>query len=118
MVVVLLRSLVLVGLVYFLFLLIFYKREVLFETLSSYECGFDAYSSTRLVFSYRFFLISILFIIFDVEISLMLPIPFLLLRELGIVVFFLFIFILLVGLVYEYFYGSLDWLDYYMVKSV
>nr|YP_010460109.1 NADH dehydrogenase subunit 3 [Lycosa singoriensis]UUC05156.1 NADH dehydrogenase subunit 3 [Lycosa singoriensis] len=109
-------SLVLVSLVYFLFLLIFYKSDVFFETLSCYECGFDPYSSTRLVFSYRFFLISILFVIFDVEISLMLPVPFLLLSELGVFFFFLFIFVLLVGLVYEYFYGSLDWLDYYSMK--
>nr|YP_011033015.1 NADH dehydrogenase subunit 3 [Pardosa pseudoannulata]WRI06650.1 NADH dehydrogenase subunit 3 [Pardosa pseudoannulata] len=109
-------SLFLVGLVYFLFLLVFYKSEYYMEILSCYECGFDPYSSTRMFFSYRFFLISILFIIFDVEISLMLPVPFMF-SELGVVVFFSFILILLLGLVYEYFYGSLDWLDYYKVKS-
>nr|YP_010610999.1 NADH dehydrogenase subunit 3 [Lycosa grahami]WAQ70321.1 NADH dehydrogenase subunit 3 [Lycosa grahami] len=114
---VLLGSLFLVGVVYFLFVVVFYKSEFFAETLSCYECGFDPYSSTRLVFSYRFFLISILFIIFDVEISLMLPVPFLLLKELGIFVFFFFIFILLVGLIYEYFYGALDWLGYYKVKG-
>nr|WAQ70308.1 NADH dehydrogenase subunit 3 [Lycosa sp.] len=110
-------SLLLVGLVYFLFLLVFYKSESFMETLSSYECGFDPFSSTRLVFSYRFFLVSILFIIFDVEISLMLPVPFFLLKELGIFIFFLFIFVLLVGLLYEYFYGALDWLSYYEMKN-
>lgn len=87
------------------------------EALRCYECGFDPNSSTRLVFSYRFFLISILFIIFDVEISLILPVPFLLLRELGIFVFVIFILVLLVGLIYEYIYGSLDWLDFYDVKN-
>jgi len=90
------RSLLLVGLIYFLFLLIFYKSEFFFETLSCYECGFDPFSSTRLVFSYRFFLISILFIIFDVEISLILPVPFFFLRDLGIFIFFF---------VYFYFIG-------------
>lgn len=109
-------SLFLVGLVYFLFVLVFYKREYYIEILRCYECGFDPYSSTRMFFSYRFFLISILFIIFDVEISLMLPVPFVF-REMGIFIFFFFIFILLLGLVYEYFYGSLDWLDYYKVRD-
>nr|YP_009115235.1 NADH dehydrogenase subunit 3 [Wadicosa fidelis]AIZ97181.1 NADH dehydrogenase subunit 3 [Wadicosa fidelis] len=106
----------LVGVVYFLFLVVFYKSDYYMEILSCYECGFDPHSSTRLFFSYRFFLISILFIIFDVEISLMLPVPFLF-SEMGLVVFFFFIFILLLGLMYEYFYGSLDWLDYYEVKG-
>lgn len=113
---ILLGSLFLVGVVYFLFLIIFYKSEHYIEILRCYECGFDPYSSARLFFSYRFFLISILFIIFDVEISLMLPVPFLF-RELGLIVFFVFILILLLGLLYEYFYGSLDWLDYYKVKD-
>lgn len=104
------------GLVYLLFIIVFYKSEVFIETLSCYECGFDPYCSTRLVFSYRFFLISILFIIFDVEISLILPVPFFLLEELGVYVFYIFIIILLVGLIYEYFYGALDWLRYYEIK--
>nr|YP_009305887.1 NADH dehydrogenase subunit 3 [Dolomedes angustivirgatus]ANW36385.1 NADH dehydrogenase subunit 3 [Dolomedes angustivirgatus] len=109
----LMGSIVLVMMVYLLFFFIFYKCEMGMEIMSSYECGFDPSSFTRLVFSYRFFLISILFIIFDVEISLMLPIPFLMSSLMGVVVFFSFIFVLLVGLIYEYFYGSLDWLDYY-----
>nr|YP_010406822.1 NADH dehydrogenase subunit 3 [Pardosa pusiola]URC16623.1 NADH dehydrogenase subunit 3 [Pardosa pusiola] len=113
---VLFGSLFLVGLVYFLFLLVFYKSEYYMEILSCYECGFEPHSSTRMFFSYRFFLISILFIIFDVEISLMLPVPFMF-SELGVLVFFSFILILLLGLVYEYFYGSLDWLGYYKVKD-
>nr|YP_010460096.1 NADH dehydrogenase subunit 3 [Lycosa shansia]UUC05143.1 NADH dehydrogenase subunit 3 [Lycosa shansia] len=113
---VLLGSFILVFLVYFLFLLIFYKSELFMESISCYECGFDPYSSTRLFFSYRFFLISILFIIFDVEISLMLPVPFFLTGEMGFFFFFFFILILLLGLVYEYFYGSLNWLDFYNIK--
>lgn len=79
--------------------------------IRSYECGFDCISSTRLSFSYRFFLISILFIIFDVEISLIVPIPFIIMNSVGIILFFIFIFVLIIGLFYEYYYGSLDWLD-------
>lgn len=114
---VLIVSLFLIILVYILFFILFYREKYYAESLRCYECGFDPNSFTRLVFSYRFFLISILFIIFDVEISLILPVPFLILRELGIFVFVIFIFVLLIGLIYEYFYGSLDWLDFYEIKN-
>lgn len=57
-------------------MILFYKNKMEIEGIRSYECGFDPYSSTRLTFSYRFYLISVLFIIFDVEISLILSIPF------------------------------------------
>lgn len=81
------------------------------ESIRSYECGFEPGSYTRIFFSYRFFLISILFIIFDVEISLMLPVPFLIVRELGLWIFIIFLIILILGLMYEYICGSLDWLE-------
>lgn len=79
-----------------------------FEILRIYECGFESKSKTRASFSYRFFLISILFIIFDVEISIIIPIPFLISRNLGIWMFNIFILVLIVGLIYEYWYGSLN----------
>nr|YP_009349344.1 NADH dehydrogenase subunit 3 [Agelena silvatica]APZ84004.1 NADH dehydrogenase subunit 3 [Agelena silvatica] len=105
------ESLLLVLLVYLLFFLMFYKVVGDNESMSPYECGFDPSSFTRMVFSYRFFLISILFIIFDVEISLMLPIPFLLMSVMGVWVFIMFVGVLILGLLYEYNYGSLEWLD-------
>lgn len=86
------------------------------EIIRSYECGFDPKSGTRLVFSYKFFLISILFIIFDVEISLIISIPFFIIKELGLLVFLIFIFVLFLGLLYEYYYGSLDWLLYLKIR--
>lgn len=107
-------SIVLVFLVYFLFCLVFYKRGLRIEIISSYECGFDPHSGVRFVFSYKFFIISILFVVFDVEISLMVSVPFFKIKELGLFVFFLFIFVLIVGLLYEYYYGSLDWLPFYV----
>nr|YP_009158055.1 NADH dehydrogenase subunit 3 [Carrhotus xanthogramma]AKH36471.1 NADH dehydrogenase subunit 3 [Carrhotus xanthogramma] len=107
----LVESILLVIVVYLIFVFIFYKNSVDMEGISSYECGFEPGSYTRLTFSYRFFLISILFIIFDVEISLMLPIPFIMDSEIGMWVFSMFLFILLVGLMYEYMCGSLDWLE-------
>lgn len=104
-------------LVYLLFYIVFYKSSLDKESIRPYECGFDPNSFTRIVFSYRFFLISILFIIFDVEISLILPIPFLLIRVLGLWVFILFVCVLILGLLYEYNYGSLDWLDNIVSKA-
>nr|YP_010219072.1 NADH dehydrogenase subunit 3 [Phoneutria boliviensis]UBY46225.1 NADH dehydrogenase subunit 3 [Phoneutria boliviensis] len=107
------ESVILVMAVYFLFYFLFYKKETYFEMISSYECGFDPKSEARFVFSYKFFMVSILFIIFDVEISLMISIPFFMISELGLFIFFFFVFVLIVGLLYEYYYGSLDWLLYY-----
>lgn len=101
----------LVILVYIIFVIIIYRKIVDIERVRSYECGFDPGRFTRYSFSYRFFLISILFIIFDVEITLILPIPFLIERELRIWIFSLFLIILIIGLIYEYMCGSLDWLD-------
>lgn len=97
--------------VYLIFIIVFYRNIIDIERISSYECGFEPNSYTRMSFSYRFFLISILFIIFDVEISLILPVPFLMEREIGLWIFVLFLGILIFGLIYEYLCGSLDWLE-------
>nr|AIW06163.1 NADH dehydrogenase subunit 3 [Araneae sp. MT-2014] len=117
MYIILFESMVLVVLVYILFYLMCYKNLKDMESISVYECGFDPKSLTRMTFSYRFFLISILFIIFDVEIVLMLPVPFLLISLLGLWVFLFFILILIIGLLYEYYCGSLDWLNSFISKA-
>lgn len=102
---------ILVIIVYILFYLISYKIEIDTENIRSYECGFDPKSITRLIFSYRFFLITILFLIFDVEISLILPVPYILRKLFGNFLFYLFILIIILGLFYEYYYGRLNWLN-------
>nr|AFR25740.1 NADH dehydrogenase subunit 3 [Carcinoscorpius rotundicauda] len=79
------------------------------EKLSPYECGFNPFSSSRIPFSLRFFLISIIFLIFDVEITLLLPIPFILFYKFSILTFSLFMIILLFGLLYEWNEGALEW---------
>nr|YP_009744381.1 NADH dehydrogenase subunit 3 [Oxyopes hupingensis]QIE13341.1 NADH dehydrogenase subunit 3 [Oxyopes hupingensis] len=114
---ILMESLFLVVLVYFLFLLLYLKLDSFYEMMSCYECGFDVNSVSRVVFSYRFFLLSILFIIFDVKISLMLPIPYVMVSFMGVYLFYFFIFVLMMGFFYEYFYGSLDWLDCFIMKN-
>nr|YP_010363304.1 NADH dehydrogenase subunit 3 [Cladiucha punctata]YP_010363330.1 NADH dehydrogenase subunit 3 [Cladiucha huangbki]QXG15719.1 NADH dehydrogenase subunit 3 [Cladiucha punctata]UJM44059.1 NADH dehydrogenase subunit 3 [Cladiucha huangbki] len=83
------------------------------EKNSPFECGFDPKSKSRLPFSMRFFLISVIFLIFDVEIALMLPMTFIInisniLPWLFISIYFLII--LLMGLYYEWNFGALNWL--------
>lgn len=107
-VLILLEVIVLVFLVRLLFYLVSLKMSMDMEGVSSYECGFDLLSKSRVIFSYRFFLISILFLIFDVEIALMLPSPYF--TGEGIFFFLFFLFILVFGLLFEYFIGALDWL--------
>nr|YP_009162038.1 NADH dehydrogenase subunit 3 [Apteroperla tikumana]AKS28888.1 NADH dehydrogenase subunit 3 [Apteroperla tikumana] len=82
------------------------------EKSSPFECGFDPKSSSRLPFSLRFFLIAVIFLIFDVEIALLLPMIMILpvsnFWTWSIVSLF-FIFILLIGLYHEWNQGALDW---------
>nr|YP_009535660.1 NADH dehydrogenase subunit 3 [Gecarcoidea natalis]YP_010164075.1 NADH dehydrogenase subunit 3 [Gecarcoidea lalandii]AYJ22388.1 NADH dehydrogenase subunit 3 [Gecarcoidea natalis]QRK27377.1 NADH dehydrogenase subunit 3 [Gecarcoidea lalandii] len=82
------------------------------EKNSPYECGFDPKGSARLPFSLRFFLIAVIFLIFDVEITLLLPIA----STLNLTNIFswlmtsmIFLLILLFGLYYEWYQGALDW---------
>nr|YP_009178822.1 NADH dehydrogenase subunit 3 [Agasicles hygrophila]ALJ78617.1 NADH dehydrogenase subunit 3 [Agasicles hygrophila]ASO76773.1 NADH dehydrogenase subunit 3 [Agasicles hygrophila] len=86
----------------------FYDRE----KTSPFECGFDPMSSSRLPFSLHFFLIAIIFLIFDVEITLLLPFI-VSLKLTNIMNFtyllFFFILILLVGLYHEWNQGALNW---------
>nr|ASY98034.1 NADH dehydrogenase subunit 3 [Heterochaeta sp. JZ-2017] len=82
------------------------------EKSSPFECGFDPMSSSRLPFSLRFFLIAIIFLIFDVEIALIFPIT-IIPSYSNIMAWsitsILFIFILLIGLYHEWNQGSLKW---------
>uniref|UniRef100_UPI0030DF5638 NADH dehydrogenase subunit 3 n=1 Tax=Epuraea terminalis TaxID=1553310 RepID=UPI0030DF5638 len=86
----------------------FYDRE----KSSPFECGFDPKNSARLPFSLHFFLIAIIFLIFDVEITLLLPMI-VSLKMSNIINFSLtstfFILILLLGLFHEWNQGSLNW---------
>ena len=81
------------------------------EKLSAYECGFEAFGDSRMEFDVRFYLVAILFIIFDLEIAFLFPWA-ISLGQIGIVGFWsmiLFLFILAVGFIYEWKKGALDW---------
>nr|YP_009905870.1 NADH dehydrogenase subunit 3 [Alopias vulpinus]AUN45244.1 NADH dehydrogenase subunit 3 [Alopias vulpinus]QLI52465.1 NADH dehydrogenase subunit 3 [Alopias vulpinus]UDF84260.1 NADH dehydrogenase subunit 3 [Alopias vulpinus]WNH19729.1 NADH dehydrogenase subunit 3 [Alopias vulpinus] len=84
------------------------------EKLSPYECGFDPLGSARLPFSLRFFLVAILFLLFDLEIALLLPLPWgdQLLSPLSTLLWATIILILLtLGLIYEWLQGGLEWAE-------
>lgn len=81
------------------------------EKLSPYECGFDAFSDARLKFDVRYYLIAILFIIFDLEIAFLFPWA-ISLTDIGLYGYFsmmVFLAILTVGFVYEWRKGALEW---------
>nr|QNE85943.1 NADH dehydrogenase subunit 3 [Euphylidorea dispar] len=82
------------------------------EKNSPFECGFDPKSSSRIPFSLKFFLITIIFLIFDVEIALILPIIMIINTSNLInwtITSTIFIIILLIGLYHEWNQGALEW---------
>jgi NADH-quinone oxidoreductase subunit A len=81
------------------------------EKLSPYECGFDAFEDARIKFDVRYYLVAILFILFDLEIAFLCPWA-AAYQEIGLVGFWsvmIFLGILVVGFVYEWKKGALDW---------
>nr|AGL74494.1 NADH dehydrogenase subunit 3 [Pachycephala melanura]AJS11202.1 NADH dehydrogenase subunit 3 [Pachycephala melanura melanura]AGL74496.1 NADH dehydrogenase subunit 3 [Pachycephala melanura]AGL74497.1 NADH dehydrogenase subunit 3 [Pachycephala melanura]AGL74506.1 NADH dehydrogenase subunit 3 [Pachycephala melanura] len=84
------------------------------EKLSPYECGFDPLGSARLPFSIRFFLVAILFLLFDLEIALLLPLPWAIQLQTPTTTLMwasILILLLTLGLVYEWTQGGLDWAE-------
>ena len=81
------------------------------EKLSAYECGFDAFDDSRMEFDVRFYLVAILFIIFDLEIAFLFPWA-ITLGTIGVFGFWsmmLFLGILTIGFIYEWKKGALEW---------
>ena len=79
--------------------------------LSPYECGFEAFEDSRMKFDVRYYLVAILFILFDLEIAFMFPWA-LVLKELGMYGFWammVFLGILVIGFFYEWKKGALEW---------
>ena len=81
------------------------------EKLSAYECGFEAFDDSRMEFDVRFYLVAILFIIFDLEIAFLFPWAISLgnLGALGFWSMMIFLGILTIGFIYEWKKGALEW---------
>ena len=81
------------------------------EKNSPYECGFEPFNDSRMEFDVRFYLVAILFIIFDLEIAFLFPWAISLgkIGIFGFVSMMIFLFILTVGFIYEWKKGALDW---------
>ena len=81
------------------------------EKVSAYECGFNAFDDARMKFDVRFYLVAILFIIFDLEIALLFPwaVSFAALSDAAFWSMMVFLTVLTVGFAYEWKKGALDW---------
>ena len=81
------------------------------EKLSAYECGFEAFTDSRMKFDIRFYLVAILFIIFDLEVAFLFPWAISLgnIGALGYWSMMIFLAILTIGFIYEWKKGALDW---------
>ena len=81
------------------------------DKLSPYECGFEAFEDARMKFDVRYYLVAILFILFDLEIAFLFPWA-IVLQELGwfgVISMGVFLLILVVGFIYEWVKGALEW---------
>ena len=81
------------------------------EKLSPYECGFEAFEDARMKFDVRYYLVAILFILFDLEIAFLFPWA-VVLQEIGLfgfVAMMIFLGVLVIGFIYEWMKGALEW---------
>ena len=99
------------GLVLMLSAVILAVRNPDPEKISAYECGFNAFDDARMKFDVRFYLVSILFIIFDLEIAFLFPwaVAFKDLSDVGFWSMIFFLIVLTVGFAYEWKKGALEW---------
>lgn len=82
-----------------------------YEKLSAYECGFNPFDDARSTFDIRFYLVAILFLIFDLEISFLFPWSVVLneISNYGFYIMMFFLLILTIGFIYEWYKGALEW---------
>ena len=99
------------GVIFFLLPLVWSPQRPDPEKNSAYECGFNAFDDARMKFDVRFYLVSILFIIFDLEVAFLFPWA-VALGRIGLFGFFsmmVFLGVLTVGFIYEWRKGALEW---------
>nr|AGI78550.1 NADH dehydrogenase subunit 3 [Brachionus koreanus] len=84
------------------------------EELTPYECGFEHHSMSRIPFSLRYFFLTLIFLLFDLEIVLMLFMPYIIMFDfiyISFTLLLLFLFVLYLSLIYEWSDGTLEWLS-------
>ena len=103
-------SVILATIIFFLSFLLTSKLDDA-EKLTAYECGFNPFSDSRSEFDIKFYVVAILFLIFDLEISFLFPfaVNFDLLSVLAFKTMLFFLFILTIGFYFEWKKGALDW---------
>ena len=99
------------GLMLVLSALLIAVRNPNIEKNSAYECGFEPFETARMKFDIRFYLVAILFLIFDLEVAFLFPwaVGFQYIGSLGFWSMILFLFILTIGFLYEWKKGALEW---------
>ena len=87
-------------------------KDISFEKISSYECGFEPFGDSHSIFNIQYFVVGILFMLFDLELAYLFPWVLNLgnLSIFSFFVMFLFLFLLTIGFIYEWNKGALDWL--------
>jgi NADH:ubiquinone oxidoreductase subunit 3 (subunit A) len=102
---------IILALILFLLSYIGVKKYANIEKVSAYECGFDPFEDARSKFDVRFYLVAILFIIFDLEITYLFPwaLSLNMIGSVGYISMILFLIILTIGFVFEWLKGALDW---------
>ena len=102
---------IVLGLVFMLAALVLAVRHPDAEKISAYECGFNAFDDARMKFDVRFYLVSILFIIFDLEIAFLFPwaVAFGGLTDAAFWSMMVFLAVLTAGFAYEWKKGAMDW---------
>lgn len=101
----------LISFVVFAISYFFVLKQYDLEKISAYECGFDPFEDTRKKFDVRFYLVAILFIVFDLEVTYLFPWSVVLntVDLFGYVVMVVFLFLVTIGFVYEWLVGALEW---------
>ncbi len=102
---------IIIGLVFLMAAMVVAVRNPDAEKISAYECGFNAFDDARMKFDVRFYLVSILFIIFDLEMSFLFPwaVAF---KDVGLLGFWsmlAFLAVLTIGFAYEWRKGAMEW---------
>lgn len=87
------------------------QQKIYKEKISAYECGFEPFEDARNKFDVRFYIVAILFLIFDIEVIYLVPwgVSFSVLPSISFFAMMIFLFILIIGFVYEIYMGALDW---------